>query len=191
MSTTTHDPGGRALLRLDDRVAGDAMFAGPNDCYRLWLTRQWHGRRAPGQLPPNFALIIGHNPSSADHHKDDPTMNRVTDFAMEWGNDGFVMVNFADYRCTKKKDLLAPGIEPCSKGNFALIRSIAKEAEKIVCCWGVVHPKLIALPVGLEMALRQDGHQLWCWGANIGGTPKHPLYLASNTPLVEFKEVPF
>jgi hypothetical protein len=191
MNAPVHDAGGRALLRLDDHVLGDAMFAGPNDCYRLWLSRQWHGRRNPGGLPPNFALVIGHNPSTADVEKDDPTMNRVTDFAMEWGNDAFVMVNFADYRCTDKRGLRAPDVVPCSKGNFALIRSIAKEAEKIVCCWGNVHPKLISLPVGLEMSLRADGHKLFCWGTNIGGTPKHPLYLAAGTPLVEFKEIPF
>lgn len=184
-----HNPGGKAMLRLDDRVKGDAMFAGPGDCYRLWLTRQWHGRRTTGALPPNFALIIGHNPSTASADFDDPTINREIDFAMGWGNDGLVKVNFADYRCTDKRGLLLPGVVPCSKGNVALIRSLAKEAEKVVCAWGIVHPSLVHLVVNLESALRADGHRLFCWGTNAGGTPKHPLYLAADTPLVEFKEI--
>lgn len=190
MNAPAHNPGGRVQLRLDDRVNGDAMFAGPGDCYRLWLTRQWHGKRTPGsRLPPNFALIIGHNPSEAGAEKDDPTMNRTTDFAMGWGNDGLVMVNFADYRCTDKRGLLAPGVVPCSRGNVPLIRNLAREAEKIVCAWGNVHPSLVHLAVNLESALRADGHKLWCWGTNAGGTPKHPLYLAADTPLVEFKDL--
>lgn len=185
----THNPGGKVHLRLDDRVHGDAMFAGPGDCYRLVLTRQWHGRRVPGATPPNFALIIGHNPSEASAEIDDPTSNKVIDFAMGWGNDGLVMVNFADYRCTDKKRLLDPDVIPCSKGNFAMIRSMARAAEKIVCAWGTVHPRLVHLVVDLESALRADGHKLLCFGTNAGGTPKHPLYLRGDTPLVEFKEL--
>jgi hypothetical protein len=41
--------------------------------------------------------------------------------------------------------------------------------------------------VDVESALRADGHRLWCFGLNKGGTPKHPLYVKGETPLVEFK----
>ena len=40
MNVPAHNPGGKTRLRLADGVHGDAMFAGPNECYRLILTRQ-------------------------------------------------------------------------------------------------------------------------------------------------------
>lgn len=181
----------RVQLRLDDRVAGDAMYSGPNDCYRLWLSRQWYGKRERGSPPSNFALIIGHNPSTASAEFDDPTMNRAIDFAMGWGNDGLVMVNIADYRSTDKARLLEPNVVPCSRGNVPLIRSLARESQKIVCAWGNIHPRLKHLSIEVESALRADGHDLWCLGVNKGGTPRHPLYVPSAAPLIEYPEVPF
>lgn len=192
MNAAAHDPRGKTRLRLADGVHGDAMFAGPNDCYRLILTRKWVNLfNASTRLPSNFVLWICMNPSVADASIDDPTMNRVIDFSMAWGFDGLAMMNVCDYRATYPNDLLAPGVIPCSKANLPLIRDTAKQAAKIVCAWGNLHRDLVVHAVSVESALRDDGHPLWCLGLNKGGTPKHPARLAADTPLIKFPEVPF
>jgi hypothetical protein len=186
-----HNVGGKTRLRLADGVAGDAVFAGPNECRRLVLTRKWVNLfNAHTRLRNNFVLWICMNPSLADATVDDPSSNRMIDFSMEWGFDGLVLMNVADYRATRPEDLLKPGIEPCSKGNLPLIRNTAKEAQRIVCAWGNLHPKLVHLAVDVESALRADRHTLWCLGVNASGSPKHPLYVRGDTPLIEFKGVP-
>ncbi|MCK1577887.1 DUF1643 domain-containing protein [Bradyrhizobium sp. 174] len=186
-----HNPGGKTRLRLADGVAGDAMFAGPNDCYRLVLTRKWINLfNAYTRLPHNFILWVCKNPSLAEANVDDPSSNRMIDFSMEWGFDGLVLMNIADYRATDPDDLLKPGVVPRSNGNLALIRNTAKHAQRIVCAWGTLHPRLVPLAVDAESALRADRHTLYCLGVNAGGTPKHPLYVRGDTPLVEFKGVP-
>lgn len=190
MNAPLHNPGGKTRLRLADGVHGDAMFAGPNECYRLILTRKWVNLFSAGtRLPNNFVLWVCMNPSIADANVDDPTMNRVIDFSMEWGFDGLAMMNVCDFRATDPTDLLAPGIVPCSKSNMPLIRDTAKQAQKVVCAWGNLHRDLVHYAVNVEFALRADGHTLWCLGLNKGGSPKHPVRLAGATPLIEFKEL--
>jgi hypothetical protein len=191
MNAHAHNPGGKARLTLIDGVAGDAMFAGPNDCYRLILTRKWVNLfNASTRLPNNFVLWICHNPSRADGIFDDPSTNRMIDFSMAWGFDGLALMNACDYRATDPKDLLAPGVVPCSRANLPLIRDTAKQAQRIICAWGNIDRKLVDYAIEVESALRADGHELWCLGLNKGGTPKHPLYVKGDTPLVEFKEIP-
>ncbi|WP_027578407.1 DUF1643 domain-containing protein [Bradyrhizobium sp. Ai1a-2] len=191
MNAHAHNPGGKARLTLMDGVHGDVMFWGENECYRPMLTRKWVNLFTAGtRLPNNFVLWIGMNPSTADANVDDPTLNRVIDFSMEWGFDGLAMMNVCDYRATKPEMLLKPGVVPRSKGNLPLIRDTAKQAQKIVCAWGNIHKRLVDHAIEVESALRADDHELWCLGVNKGGTPKHPLYVKGDTPLVEFKEIP-
>ncbi|MGY3690193.1 hypothetical protein ACVIGA_000273 [Bradyrhizobium sp. USDA 3240] len=191
MNAALHNPGGKVKLRLADGVAGDAMFWGENDCYRPMLTRKWVNLFTAGtRLPNNFVLWIGMNPSVADANVDDPTMNKVIDFSMEWGFDGLAMMNVCDYRATEPAALLKPGVAPRSKGNLPLIRDTAKQAARIVCAWGNLHRNLVHFAVDAEDALLRDGHEMWCLGLNKGGTPKHPLYVRGYTPLIRFKEVP-
>lgn len=186
-----HNVGGKIRLRLADGVAGDAMFAGPNDCYRLILTRKWINLFNPHtRLPRNFIMWICMNPSVASATDNDPTVARIEDFSMRWDFDGLVLVNVCDFRATKPDALLAPGMVPCSKGNLPLIRNTAKEAQRIVCAWGNLHRDLVHYAVDVESALRADGHTLYALGTNAGGSPKHPLYVKGDTKLIEFKGVP-
>lgn len=191
MNAALHNPGGKVKLRLADGVGGDALFWGENDCYRPMLTRKWVNLFTAGtRLPNNFVLWIGMNPSVADANVDDPTMNKVIDFSMEWGFDGLAMMNVCDYRATSPVKLLEPGIVPRSKGNLALIRDTAKQAAKIVAAWGNLDRRFVHFAVDVEDALRRDGHEMWCLGLNKAGSPKHPLYVRGDTPLIRFKEIP-
>lgn len=190
----THDPGGKVKVRLDAGVTGDALFAGPNDCYRLWLKRQWHNWRPDDdmRLPEKFALWIGMNPSTADASFNDPTIRREMDFSMSaaFGEiDAMIKVNVCDYRSTSPDGLVAPGVEPCSRGNLPIIRDIAKSATKIICAWGVLPKGVVHHAVNVETALRDDGHELWCLGLTKNGSPRHPLYVKGDTKLIKFEEL--
>ncbi len=191
--TARHDPGGKVRLRMDDHVYGDALFSGPNDCYRLILTRKWvNFFSADTRLPKNFILWICLNPSTADASFNDPTLGRLMDFSMQWDFDGLALMNLCDFRATKPEGLFAPEVVPRSAGNLPLIRNTAKEAKKIVVGWGTngLNPGLLPLAIETESALRADGHTLYCLGKTKHGAPKHPLYVLGDTPLEEFKEIP-
>jgi hypothetical protein len=61
--------------------------------------------------------------------------------------------------------------------NADYIDRAADESEKVVAAWG-------SLAKDLGWATR-DNHAIdfWCLGVNSDGQPKHPLYVAKDTPL--------
>lgn len=178
-----HDPGGKVRVALPGDVIGRAQFWGPNDCYRLWLSRDW----SDDSLDQRGVLFIGMNPSTADASVNDPTIGRETFFARREGFKRFAKCNVMDYRATAPKDLRAPGVVPCSDMNLPVIREYAAKASMTVCCWGSLHPVLRRFGDDVETMLRSDGRELLCFGTNADGGPKHPLYLRGDTPLIPFE----
>lgn len=164
------------------RVDGDAEFS-PCGKYRYWLSRDWGFRRfSDGR--EQYALWIGMNPSTATATEDDPTIRREMSYTRRLGLARYIKVNIMDYRATNPKDLLVPGVTPCSEGNAECIRSAASKAAAIIVCHGRLPG---ALRVFSEQAMAQlIGKPLLCLGRNIDGSPKHPLYLRSNADFVSF-----
>lgn len=176
----THDPGGKVRLRLGEGVRGDAVMSADGR-YRQ-IMRRWLGE----EFPDPYILFIGMNPSTADADVDDPTCAREWNFARREGFAGMVKANIGDYRATDPKMLLAPGIEAVSPANIPAIRRAARAAGRVVLCHGRLNRAL--MPAGREIVttLRADGIALWCFGTNADGSPKHPLYLRADTPLLPF-----
>lgn len=174
-----HDPGGKSKFALRPGVYG-AAFISDDGVYRTWLSRVW------GSPPLRYALFIGANPSEAKADVDDPTVIREVNFCQDWGYNGYCKVNLADYRSTDPKRLASEFIEPRSADNATTICKLAKRADKIVLAYGAVIPQLQVFADELIIMLRGRGHQLWCLGTTKNGNPKHPLYLARTTQLVEF-----
>jgi len=183
MDLIAHDPGGKTRLALLPGVTGDAEFS---ECgrFRYWLSREWGLRQFSDGREP-YALFIGMNPSTAEANVDDPTIRREIALTHRLGLERYIKTNVMDYRATSPKMLLAPGVQPCSDANRPTIRRLAERAGTIIICHGRLHKKLRRYGELVLADLR--GRDLWCLGCNDDGSPKHPLYLAADTPLVRYR----
>ncbi|MEM6625291.1 MAG: DUF1643 domain-containing protein [Pseudomonadota bacterium] len=148
--------------------------------YRTWLERRW------AEGPPLILDML--NPSKADAKIDDPTIRRGIGFAQREGLGGLVVVNFFALRATNPKDLIGHpdpiGPENVRAIGEALLLSAVHKSPFVVACGAhsMVTPELIRL---VERAAQYDV-QLWCLGKTKHGFPRHPLYLAKDTPLEPF-----
>lgn len=176
---TAHDPGGRVRLALMPGVRGDAEFS---DHEHRQLMRRWIG----DTFPERYILFIGMNPSTADANVNDPTCAREWTFAQREGYAAMAKGNVGDYRATDPKMLLAPSVVAVSPHNLPSLRAAARKADKVVLAHGKLNKALALAGRELVEALRADGIPLWCFGVNADGSPKHPLYLRLDTPLIPF-----
>lgn len=181
-AVAAHDPGGKVRLALHSGTHGDAGFS-EDGKRRFWLRRTWTDYGIN-----HFWLWIGMNPSTADASVDDPTIRREVAFTKrEPGPERYyIKCNVMDYRATSPKALLAPGICPSTQENLVTILRYARYAEKIIVCHGALHKKLQPYANEIVGALRAAGAELWCLGKTANGSPRHPLYLRADTPLVSF-----
>lgn len=180
MSADAHDPGGKVRLALMAGVNGDAVFSA--DGRHRPLMRRWLG----DAFPDRHLLFIGMNPSTADAIVNDPTCAREWTFTLREGFSGMVKANVGDWRATDPKMLLAPGVVVSSPDNLPTIRAAAARADKVILCHGKLNRALAPAGRALVDALTGDGVHLWCFGTNADGSPKHPLYLRGDTPLVRW-----
>lgn len=167
--------GGR---RMSDQLTMFGAGATVSACgrYRYELTRRWDDS---GPLLEWIML----NPSTADADADDPTIRRCIGFAKRWGYGAIVVRNLYALRATNPQVLLnylgglADLIPAIGPENFAYLNKI--DADCTIAAWG-------AHAAGLEWhaaGLRIKRRNLFCLGANRGGSPKHPLYVpSSRTP---------
>lgn len=167
-------------LRLGEGVRGDVVMSADGR-YRQ-LMRRWLGEA----FPDRYILFIGMNPSTADASVDDPTCAREWTFARREGFSAMVKCNVGDYRATHPKMLVEPGIVAVSPANIPTIRQAARGAGLVVLCHGKLNRALASAGREIVETLRADGLDLWCFGVNADGSPKHPLYLRADTPLIAF-----
>lgn len=175
-----HDPGGKVRIKLPPGTIGDAEFYGAREEYRLWLSRHWGDAAAP------YALWIGMNPSTADGLVDDPTVYREVTYTQRMLKlTRYMKCNVMDLRVTKSKVLRNPPYPVCSDRNLPTIIRLAASADRIIICYGNLHPKLQVHADAAVTALREAGHDLWCLGlTEKHKRPRHPLYVKGDTELV-------
>lgn len=171
-----HDPGGKVRLKIAAGMTADAVFSSCGQ-YRHWLSRRWDGGA--------YALWIGMNPSTATAHIDDPTIRREIEFTRRMGLGRYIKTNVMDYRATNPRDLIRIA-EPCSKRNLEEILKLAEGAGRVILAYGSIDTRLKHYAHAVETMLGEIHLELWCLDTNKDGSPKHPLYVRGDTPIVRY-----
>lgn len=129
-------------------------------------------------------LFIMLNPSTADAELDDPTIRRCISFAKREGCTELTVVNLFALRSTNPEYLLTAQ-DPVGPDNDQYIKEQVEKHQNglIIAAWG--SHKSISKRVSQVIPLLNNAY---CLGTNKDGTPKHPLYLASLTPLIRYAE---
>ncbi|AEE50136.1 DUF1643 domain-containing protein [Haliscomenobacter hydrossis] len=153
-----------------------------SDCenYRYQLWRIWDDSK------PKLMFIML-NPSTADAQENDPTINRCTSFAQNWGYGGLYVGNIFAYRSTNPA-VLKQVTNPLGDDNYFHLLQMRKKCEIIVAAWGNNGPKLenLSLP-------EIETTELYCIDWTKLDRPKHPLYIKSGivgpTPVCKYFKV--
>lgn len=129
------------------------------------------------------------NPSTADAKEDDPTIRKVIGFSERIGAGWAIVGNKFAYRATDVRELKGAR-DPIGPENDEHLSAIMQDAGQIIVAWG----PLAKLPPHLrrrwyKVARIADGlgKPLMCFGTAQDGHPRHPLMLAYDTPLIEWK----
>lgn len=139
--------------------------------YRYTLDIVWDDTRP-------MAVFIGLNPSTADETQDDPTIRRCRGFAESWGCGGMRMLNLFAFRATDPK-VMKGEADPIEHDKYLnWIDELAFGFHPVVACWGTHGSHL-----GRGADVSEYFNHLQCLGKNADGSPKHPLYLKSDTKL--------
>jgi hypothetical protein len=137
--------------------------------YRYTLTRVWD----PALPMITFVLL---NPSTADAVQLDPTLRRCVGFAKREGCGGMVILNLYAFR-TKDPKVMMAATDPVGPNND---RVLAHVTGTVVAGWGTnADPDRVArvralLPRLHALGVTKDGH------------PRHPLYVRTDAPLIEW-----
>jgi hypothetical protein len=148
-----------------------------SDCgkYRYSLEREW-------MTGGGTCLFVMLNPSTADATEDDPTIRRCIGFAQRWGYQRLTVGNLFAYRATDPRELREVD-DPGGPENPTHLGLLAREADRVVAAWG-------AFPVTgakwVDVVLSEVGGPLYCLGTTANGSPRHPLYVKSDTELREY-----
>lgn len=140
--------------------------------YRYVLSRVWDASK------PRIAFV-GLNPSKANESTDDPTITRVINFANSFGYGGVYMLNLFAY-VTRYPSELKQCKDPI-KDNDEYLSNYSSMVDKVVFCWGNFDV------FGRDVKVAAMFPNAYCLGLNSNGSPKHPLYLKSDTLLIPFR----
>ena len=137
---------------------------------RYSLKREWDKSK-------NKILYIMLNPSLADDKNDDPTIRRLINFTKKFNYGGFLVGNIFTTITPNPKEI--DKSKGMSDKNFEKLLNLINKVDQIVYAWGnsVEEPQLLK-----ELILSPK-----CFGKNLNGTPKHPLYLPKNSKLIDYR----
>lgn len=148
--------------------------------YRYFLTRGWGDG---GEC--TFIML---NPSVADAEEDDPTIRRCIGFARRSGYGSLRVVNLFALRATKPDELRLAD-DPVGPSNDEHIVT-ALGADLVIAAWGAhggLHGRDQQVIDIFKFVMRANPKfTVHCLGHTQSGQPKHPLYLAKNSPLKVF-----
>lgn len=154
-----------------------AIFS-PNQKYRYRLWRTWDET-----LPRCVFVML--NPSVADATTLDPTARKCIGFAKRWGCGEVELVNAFALVSTDPSVLRSRVPDPVGAQNDSYILKVTANAKHVVAAWSTwshLHNR------GRQLLHLLSGVKLECLGTTIDGYPKHPLYIAYETPLQPYPD---
>lgn len=153
----------------------------PCGLYRYHLWRVWD------DLKPVLCFVM-QNPSTADDVDNDPTITRCIGFAKRDGYGGISVRNVFALRSTDERVLLShpDPVGPENESHLMHARAVSM-MTRLVVAWGnrLGGARLDRHYTAATNALLPQ--KPYCLGINKSGEPKHPLFLASGTPMVQWE----
>ena len=129
------------------------------------------------------------NPSTADATVDDATIRKCVGFAERQGFGRLIVGNKFAWRATDVRDLIRAD-DPVGPENNAHLEQIAQDADLLVAAWGPLSklPRWLRTRwVAIQNIAERAGKPLHCFGTAQDGHPRHPLMLAYDTPLIDWR----
>lgn len=160
-------------------IEGRVAIFDEDKLYRFFLSIIWDQR-----LPMLVALML--NPSTADHLKNDPTVERICRRAAVMRLGGAIILNAFAWRETDRLKMLEVD-DPVGELNDRFITDTLLQAKacgwKVLAGWGNegAHRGRSAR---IARMLRESGVQAFCVHLCANGEPGHPLYVAYDDPLL-------
>lgn len=163
---------GRSYFQMSLMGLSSAIFSKCQN-YRYRLDRNWDD-----SLPPlAFGML---NPSTADHERNDATIERCERRAKLLGFGSLIVWNLFAFRATNPK-LLDKQLDPIGPENDSFIQEALLETQErqgtVIVGWGSKgnlserHVAIVAMAQRLCIGL-------YCLGITNSGQPIHPLYVS-------------
>ena len=146
----------------------------PCGLYRYSLTRRWsHGDKS--------ALFVMLNPSTADADVDDPTIRRCVAFAKHGGCAALEVVNCFAIRSPDPvivRKWASQGIDIVGPDNEHHVQGALFRIPLVIAAWGAHDVSRSPIPGRLVRTM--------CLGTTKNGSPRHPLFVRADAPLVRW-----
>ena len=154
---------------IKNNILRSAKFSNDKK-HRYKLSRHW-------DLNKSQILYIMLNPSIGNESIDDPTIKRLISFTRKFDYGGFFVGNLFTY-ITPNPKTLDTSIGLTNK-NLNVLENLVSKVDNVVYAWGssIEEPK----------EFRKFIFNPMCFGKNLNGTPKHPLYLPSSSKIIKFR----
>ncbi len=140
--------------------------------YRYVLWREWEPLLSE---QPSYVMFIGLNPSTADEESDDPTIRKCIGFTKRWGHDALCMTNLFAY-CATNPSMMKKQPDPIGLDNNDWLLALAKDAARIIACWGL-HGRFLLRDNEVLRMIKATGRRVECLRVTGSGHPEHPLYV--------------
>ena len=141
-------------------------------------------------------ICIGINPSTARPDALDRTLQSVERIASNNGYDSFIMFNVYAQRATDPDDMekdFNPAMHRENMEAFRYILSLSDKEPSVWAAWGSLIEKrgYLASCVRDMVEIGNEYRARWytVGPRSVKGHPHHPLYLKSDSPLCEFRDI--
>lgn len=154
-----------------------------SDCggYRYWLGRTWDAEGYPNLERALIPLWVCLNPSTADATVDDATVRSIMRISTAWGYGAMILCNVFAWRATDPRELRVAGEFAQGPDNNTWLKWARARADVVIAAWG--ESEFVTVRDERRVYDLVGDYGMACPGRNKSGSPRHPLYLPTNTSM--------